>query len=138
MAHRLDDGFLGHRIEDHAVDALVFENALALQDFVYVPGNGLAFAIRVGRQDHPFGVLDRGGDLGKTFGRLAVDLPQHGEIVIGIDRSVLGGEIANMAERGVDVIVLAQIPVDCLGLGRRFDDHNLHANLSSDAGSAGP
>jgi hypothetical protein len=30
MAHRVDDGFLGHRIEDDAIDALVLENALAL------------------------------------------------------------------------------------------------------------
>jgi hypothetical protein len=72
-----------------------------------VPGDRLAFAIRVGRQNHPVGVFDRGGDLGKALGRLAVDLPQHREIIVGIDRSVLGREIANVAERGVDVIVLA-------------------------------
>ena len=119
MAHRLLHGVLGHRVEHDAVDALVLEQLLALEDLMDVPGDRLALAVRVGRQDHPVGALDRAADVAEPLGGLGVDLPAHGEIVVRIDRAVLGREIAHMPERGVDVVVLAQIFVDGLGLGGR-------------------
>ncbi len=127
MAHRLEHGFLGHCIEHDAIDALVLQNALAFQDLEDVPRDRFALAVRVGRENHAVGVLDGGGDVGEALAGLAIDLPQHRKIIVGIDRAVLGGQVADMAEGRVDVVVVAQIFVDCLGLGRRFDDHDLHA-----------
>ena len=93
-----------------------------------MPGDRLALAIRVGRQNDPVRVLDRPADVAEPLGGLGVDLPAHGEIVVRIDRAVLGGEVAHMAEGGVDAVVLAQILVDGLGLGGRLDDHDFHSS----------
>ena len=126
IAHRLLDGVLGHRVEHHAIDALVLEQLLALQNFMDVPGDRLAFPVRVGRQDHAVGVLDRAADVAHPLGGLRVDFPAHREIVVRVDRAVLRRQIPHMAERGVDLVVLAQIFVDGLRLGRRLDDHDFH------------
>ncbi len=130
IAHRLLDRVLSHRVEDNAIDALVLEQLLALQNFVDVPGDGLAFPVRVGRKDHAVGGPNRAADVAHPLGGLRVDFPAHGEIVVRIDRAVLGRQIPHMAERGVDLIVLAQIFVDGLGLGRRLDDHDFHSGNS--------
>ena len=94
-----------------------------------VPGNGLAFPVRVGRQDHAVGRFHRPADVAQPLGGLGVDLPAHREIVVRVDRAVLGREVPHMAERGVDAVVLAQIFVDGLRLGRRLDDHDFHERL---------
>ena len=96
---------------------------------MHVPGDRLAFAVRVGRQDYAVGVLDRAADVAQSLGGLGVDLPAHGEIVVRIHRTVLGRQIPDMAKRGVDAIVLTQIFVDGLGLGRQLDDHDFHSNF---------
>ncbi len=127
MAHRFLNRVLGDRVEHHAIDALVLEQLLALEDFVDVPGDRLALAVRVGRQNHSVGLLDRAADVVEPLGGLGIDLPTHGEIVVRVDRAVLGRQIPHMAERGVDAIVLAQILVDGLGLGGRLDDHDFHS-----------
>ena len=75
----------------------------------------------------PVGALDRDADVAEPLGGLGVDLPAHGEIMVRIDRAVLGREVAHVAEGGVDAIVLAEIFVDGLGLCRRLDDHDFHS-----------
>ena len=127
MAHRFLNRVLGDRVEHHAIDALVLQQLLALEDFVDVPGDRLALAVRVGRQNHSVGLLDRAADVVEPLGGLGIDLPTHGEIVVRVDRAVLGRQIPHMAERGVDAIVLAQIFVDGLGLGGQLDDHDFHS-----------
>src|SRR6185312_3216600 len=57
---------------------------------------------------------------------LGVDLPDHAEIVVRVDRAVLGRQVANMAERGQNLVAGAQIFVDRLGLGRRFNNDDIH------------
>ena len=126
MAHRLLNRVLGHRVEHHAIDALVLEQLLSLEDFVDVPGDRLALAVRVGRQDHAVGLLDGAADVAEPFGGLGVDLPAHGEIVVRVDRAVLGRQIPDMAERGVDAVVLAQVFADGFDLCGQLDDHDLH------------
>ena len=91
MAHRILHRLLGDGVEDDAIDALVLEQLLALQDLVDVPGDRLALAVGVGREDDAVGALDGAADVAQPLGRLGVDLPAHGEIVVGIDRAVLGG-----------------------------------------------
>ena len=135
MAHRILDRLLGDGVEDDAIDALVLEQLLALENFVDMPGDRLALAVGVGREDDAVGALDCASDVAQPLGGLGVDLPAHGEIIVRIDRTVLGGEVADMAERGVDVVAFAQIFIDGFGLGRRFDDHDLHTKQSpGDAG----
>src|SRR5262249_23668494 len=60
---------------------------------------------------------------------LAVDLPDHLEVVIGVDRAVLGRQVAHMAERGQHLIAPAEVLVDGLGLGGGLDDDDVHACL---------
>ena len=91
-----------------------------------MPGNRLTLAIRVGGEDQPVGVLDRLGNVGEALAGGGVDRPGHGEVLVRAHRAVLGRQIADMVERGQDFIVLAQIFVDCLRLGRRFDDDDVH------------
>ena len=62
-------------------------------------------------------------DLGLGAG---IDFPDHGEIVVRLDRAVLGGQVADMAEAGQHLIVAAQILIDGFGLGGGFDDENVH------------
>ena len=126
VLHRVEDRVLGDGVEDDTLDLLVLEDFLVPQDFEYVPGDGLAFAVRVGRQNDLVGALHGAGDVGETLGRLAVDLPFHGEIGVRFDRTVLCGQIAHMAERGENLVAAAEIFVDRLGLGRRFDDDDVH------------
>ena len=47
---------------------------------------------------------------------------------IGIDRAVLGRQVADMAERGQDLVALAQIFVDRFRLGGRFYQYKVHVN----------
>ena len=64
----------------------------------------------------------------EALARLVVDLPEHVEIVLGIDRSVLGRQVAHVAERRQDLVAGAKIFVDRFRLGRQFDDNDIHEN----------
>src|SRR5262249_10863158 len=57
---------------------------------------------------------------------LGVDLPDHPKIMFRIDRSVLRREVADMAERGQNLIGRAQIFVDRLGFRRRLHNDDIH------------
>src|ERR1700733_3008742 len=103
-----------------------------------VPGDRLALPVGVGGEDHAVGVPHGAADVAHPLGGLGVDLPAHGEIVVGVDRAVLRREIPHMAERGVYAIVLAQIFVDGLRLGRRLDNHDFHSGSPSAADDAVP
>ena len=58
--------------------------------------------------------------------RLGINFPKHVEIVLRIDRSVLGREVPNMAKRSENLVPAAEISVDRLGLGRGFDNDYVH------------
>ena len=45
---------------------------------------------------------------------------------IVIDGTILGGEVADMAERGQNLVGGAQILVDRLGFRRRLHDDDIH------------
>ena len=83
---------------------LLLERALLLEHFEHVPGDGLALAVGVGGEDELVGLLHRLGDVGEALLRLGVDLPEHVEIGVRIDRAVLGRQVADMAERGQDLV----------------------------------
>ena len=88
-----------------------------------MPGDRFALAVGVGRQNELVGALDGLGDVVQPLLRLGIDLPQHAEIVVGIDRAALGRQVADMAEGGQDFVVLAQIFIDRLRLGGRFHQY---------------
>ncbi len=73
-----------------------------------MPGDRLALAIRVGGEDQPLRGLEGGCDLGDPLGRPAVDLPGHGEILVGAHRAVLGRQVADMAVGGQNLVVPAR------------------------------
>ena len=128
-------GILGDRVEGHALDRNALQNALVVQRFQDVPGDRFAFAIRVGRENELFRALDRPGDIVQPFAAPVVERPDHLEVVFGIDRAVLGRQVADMSEGGQDLVILAEIFVDRLGLGRRLDDEDFHGRLPTIAAS---
>jgi hypothetical protein len=117
---------LGDGVEGDALDRDALQGPLLVQRLQHVPGDGLALAIRVGGENQLLGALDRLGDLRDALAAAAVQFPDHAEIGLGIHGAVLRGQVANMAERGQDLVALAQILVDRLGLCRRLDDEDLH------------
>src|SRR3989449_11753833 len=87
-----------------------------------VPGDRLALAVRVGRDQHAVRLLGRFLDLrerlrlfldGDVFRREAV-LDVHAELALG--------EVADVAHRRFDGIAAAEVLPDGAGLGRRLHD----------------
>jgi hypothetical protein len=93
-----------------------------------VPGDGLALAVRVGRQNKGIGAFEGMGDIVHPLLGLGVDLPEHLEIIVGIDRSVLSRQVPDMAKGGQDLVTGAKILIDGLRLGRRLNNNNFHEN----------
>ena len=54
--------------------------------------------------------------------RLAVWQDIVCDVFVGLDRAVFGGQVAYVPERGNDLVAAAQVLVDGLGLGSRFND----------------
>ena len=120
MLHRLGHRLLGDGVEHHALDGLLAERLLLFEEFQHMPGDRLALAIGVGGENELVGALDRLGDVVEPLLRLGIDLPEHLEIVVRIDRAGLRRQVADMAERGQDFVALAQILIDGLRLGGQF------------------
>src|SRR5437868_1343703 len=97
-----------------------------IENLAHVPRNCLAFAVGVGREEQAVGAAHRFEDRLQMFFGLAVDLPRHRKIRIRQNRAVLRRQIADMAVAGDDLVVAAQILVDGLRLGGRFDDDDFH------------
>ncbi len=125
VLHRVLHGALGDLVEHHPLERLVLERALGLQDLGQVPGDGLAFAVRVRCEEDGVGVLDGLGD-GIDVLRVAVDdLVLHAEVVVGIDGAGLRHEVADMAVGGQDLVVLAEVFLERLRLRGRLDDEQV-------------
>ena len=97
LFHRRKNRLLGDGVEGDALDLDVFlQRLFVVQDLQDVPGNGFTLAIGVGRQDQLVGFFDRFGDFPHDFLGLAVNVPMHGEIVVGLHRAVLRRQVAHM------------------------------------------
>ncbi len=101
---------------------LAVEVAARLEDLLEMPGDGLAFAIRVGCQNQRLGLAQRARDRIDVALVFLEHLILHPEAVVGIDRAFLRLQVANVTIGGKDVVVLTEILLDGLRLGRRFDD----------------
>jgi hypothetical protein len=126
MLHRIRDRLLGDGVEHDALDLVVLDRALFLQHFEHVPGDRFALTIGVGCEDQLVGALQRLGDIIEPASRLGIHFPDHLEIGLRIDRSVLRREIADVAERGQNLVGRSQIFVDRLGFRRRLDNDDIH------------
>jgi hypothetical protein len=91
-----------------------------------VPADRLALAIGVGREDQPVGLLRLVGDRLQLLGLVGIGLPFHREPFVRVDGAVTRRQVADMAVGGENAIVLAEIFLDGLRLGRRFYDDELH------------
>ncbi len=85
ILHRLADGLLGDGVEDHPLDGLVLERLFLLQHLEHVPGNRLALAVGVGCENEAVGGFDRLCDVVDALLGALVDLPDHLEIMVGVD-----------------------------------------------------
>ena len=125
--HGLGHCRTGDGVENHPFHRLVLHNPLLLKDIQHMPGDGLAFPVRVGGQDDAVRGLGRLGDLRQPLRGLGVDLPGHGKVLVRTDRSIPGRQVADMAIAGQDLVVRPQVLVDGFGLGRALDDDEVHA-----------
>ena len=133
LRHRFAHRVLGDLVEHHALHVLALELALRLQELVQMPGDGLALAVGVGREEQRLGLLQRARD-GVDVLLVALDhLVLHREVVLRVDRAFLRHEIAHVAVRGEHLEVLAEVFLDGLRLGRRFHDNEVAAQMSSNA-----
>ena len=127
--HRLGDGSFGDRVENNPRYGGVFLDDFAFaQRFFEVPTDRFAFAVRVGREDQIVVFHEGVGNRLEVLFRIARDLPKHVEIVVRVDRSVFGRQVANVSVGGQNRVVRSQIFVDCLGLSRGLNDNNRHGN----------
>ena len=124
MRHRVQHGRLGYRVENDALDLGLAEGLALPQRLQHVPGNRLAFAVRVGCENQPVGRFDGIGDVLQPLLGACIHLPDHLEVVIGVDRPVLGRQVADMTIARQDLEIPAQILVDRLRLGGRLDNNN--------------
>lgn len=126
IVDRLDNCVLGDFMKNDALDVDVVQRVTLVQDFLKVPGNRFAFAIRIGRKIQVVGALDGVLDGLKVLFRFGIHRPDHMEVFVRLNGPVFGDEIAHVTDAGEDFEVCAKILVDGLRLGRRLDDDYVH------------
>ena len=96
-----------------------------------VPSDRLPLAVEVGREPDVFGQLRCFFEIGDGLFRVVHHLIGRLEIVLQIDPrdrcldalGVAWRQVADVPDAGHHEVVLAQVFIDRLSLGRRFDDH---------------
>jgi hypothetical protein len=73
LRHRFRDGLLGDGVEDDATDRFVLDRLFLVQNFQNVPGNRLALAIGVGRENQRVGRFHRRRDIVQPLVGCGVD-----------------------------------------------------------------
>ena len=122
---RMLDGFLHDTardlVEGHAVGRIVRDG----QQIFQVPGDGLAFAVRVRCEIDAVGVLcgllQLRDDLFLALERIVFRL----KVMLDIDAQRALRQIAQVAHAGLDLIVGTEIFSDGFGLRRRFHDDQI-------------
>ncbi len=119
VAHGVLDGRFGDLVEGHPLHRRL--DLAFLEDLADVPGNRLAFAVRVGCQQHFVGLLGGLDDGLDVLGVALDDLIFHAEI-FSIDRAGFWLQVTHVAVAGEDVVVRAEVLFQRFGFGWRFDD----------------
>ena len=143
VARVLDGGQdrgLGDLVEDHPVDRQALRRLELVEE---VPGDGLALAVLIGGEVEGVGVLDQLLQLGDVALLVArhdvvglepvvdVDREPAPRLVLDLGRGVRGvvRQVADVTDRGLDDVALAEVPADGAGLGRGLDDDELVCHL---------
>ncbi len=136
------DRVLGDLVEHHTLDG-----DLRLENFLEVPGDGLALAVLIGGEEEFVGVLQQVLellDLGLLVGvdhidRLEVVFDVHTEaadlagVLLG-HLACAAGKVADVPDARLDDVARAEIALDRLRLGRRLDDDESAAAVRGLAG----
>src|SRR5262245_6079545 len=117
------DRVLGDLVEHHAEDRLARHPARPGDQFGDVSADGLAFAVRVGRDVDGLGRLSRLFDISDDLLLAWHYFIRRLEIIFDVNAEALFRQVLDVADRGDDFEVLAQIFIDCLRLRWRFDDY---------------
>ena len=139
------DRLRGDLVEDHPAGG-----HLGLELLEQVPGDGLALAVLIRREQELVGVLEQALELGDLLTLVAVHDIKGLEVVVYVDAEPgprlttvlfrdLGravGHVADVADAGLDHVALAEVTGDGPGLGRGFDDDQLGAMAVSSRGLA--
>ena len=134
VLHRLVHRRLGDCVEGDAGDLGVLLHRLAAgQGLKEVPGDRLALAVGVGGEDELAVGLQGLGDRADVLLALRRHLPLHLEVAVGVDRAVLGRQVAHVPVGGEDGVAGTEVLVDGLRLGRRFDDDDGHGRAPDGA-----
>src|SRR6185312_746934 len=107
-------------IENDAMDPLAAELTALLENLGEMPGDRLAFAVGIGREQQSLRLAQAADDGLDVALALLEHLVLHGEAAIGVDRTFLRHEVANMPVGGEHLEVLAQVLLDGACLGGRF------------------
>ncbi len=130
MRHRVGHRLLGDRVEGDTVDRLR-QRLFRAQQFLHVPADRLALAIGVGREDQSVGALRGVLDFLQPLRLVGIQLPLHRKAVVGIDRAILGRQVADMAIARQNLKIAAEIFLDRLRLCGRFHNNQLHGKIRS-------
>ena len=93
-----------------------------LQNFRQVRADRFAFTVRVGGQIDRLGLLRRFLESLHDVRLLGTDFVRWLEAALDIDAQFFLGQVHHVAVRRLDRVIAAEIFVDRLRLGRRFDD----------------
>ena len=117
MLERGEHPLLGDLVEHQPANLLLVAAAELLRQ---VPADGLAFAVGVGRDEDVVGSLRGVLQLLEHFLPAGDDLVRRLEAFLDVDAQLALRQITDMAHRGDDRVVLAEIFVDGLRLGGRL------------------
>ena len=137
------DRLRGDLVEDHPAG-----RHLGLEFLEQVPGDGLALAVLICREQELVGVLEQALELGDLLPLVAVHDIEGLEVVVDVDAEPgprlaavlfrdLGravGHVADVADAGLDHVALAEVTGDGPGLGGGFDDDQLGAMAAGGRG----
>ena len=114
----VEHGVFGDFVEHDTLRFDVFQAAFGFEDFKKMPGNRFAFPIRVGCEVDVFGFFGSGDNRIDVFGVAFDQLVFHGEVVFGIDGTVFGDEVADVAVGGQNFEIAAKVFFQGFGFGR--------------------
>ena len=94
-----------------------------------MPGNGFTFPVRVSREVQGIGLFQCLDDCVNVLFVALDDLVLHRKLIIGVNGTFFGDQVADMPVRRQDVEVLAKVLADGAGLRRRFHNYEIFRHI---------